>query len=64
MELRSVAIILHAVLIVTTKNSNMMEDLQTLELLAKCIPQQVAAEHITEASVRESVFEVRQFRPV
>ena len=45
-------------MIITTKNSNMMEDLETLRLLSRCVPEQVMSDVVNEESVRGSVFEI------
>eukprot|EP01050_Picozoa_sp_SAG11_P003204 SAG11_NODE_176_length_13359_cov_10.862142_5_plen_346_part_00 len=45
-------------IIITTKNSNMMEDLETLRLLSRCVPEQVRDDVINEETVRRFVFEI------
>jgi len=46
------------IVVITTKNSNMMEDLETLSLLARCVPEACGIDVPTEDKVLEFVFEL------
>jgi hypothetical protein len=46
------------IVVIATKNSNMMEDLETMKLLARCVPEACGIDTPTEETVMSRVFEL------